>query len=174
MIELEKTYLAKRIPENLKDCIRKEIIDVYIPKSAEHPKLRLRKNGYEYELTKKESISDVDASRQEEQTITLSEAEFNALNDQIEGKRINKTRYYYGYNGRTAEFDIFQGKLRGLILIDFEFKDTNEKDNFMMPDFCLADVTQKLFIAGGMICGKSYKDIEGNLKKFRYKKLLFG
>ena len=40
-----------------------------------------------------------------------------------------------------------------------------------MPDFCLADVTQEKFIAGGMICGKSYEDIEKELKRFNYVKL---
>ena len=45
MIELEKTYLAKEIPQGLKDCNSKEIIDIYIPKSNAHPKIRIRKNG---------------------------------------------------------------------------------------------------------------------------------
>ena len=40
-----------------------------------------------------------------------------------------------------------------------------------MPDFCLADVTEEIFIAGGMLGGKKYKDIEIDLKKFNYKKL---
>ena len=53
MIELEKTYLAKNIPENLQNCKFKEIVDIYIPKYSEHPKLRIRKNGNRYEVTKK-------------------------------------------------------------------------------------------------------------------------
>ena len=43
MIELEKTYLVKKLPEGLKDCKFKEIIDVYIPESSELPTLRIRK-----------------------------------------------------------------------------------------------------------------------------------
>jgi CYTH domain-containing protein len=173
MIELEKTYLAKKLPENLKGCKFKEIIDIYIPKSSVHPKLRLRKNGEKYELTKKEPVNDGDASHQKEQTIILTETEFNALNQQIEGKRVRKIRYYYNHNGRIAEFDIFQDDLAGLVVIDFEFTTMDEKDNFQMPDFCLKDITQEVFIAGGMICGKAYKDIEGELAKFAYNKLFF-
>jgi len=45
------------------------------------------------------------------------------------------------------------------------------KDNFQMPDFCLVDVTPEVFIAGGVICGKTYADIEDSLKKFGYSKL---
>ncbi len=171
MIELEKTYLVKKLPENLKSFKFKEIIDVYIPKTSEHPKLRLRKNGNKFELTKKEPVNDGDASHQKEQTIILTETEFNALNQQLEGKRVRKIRYFYGYNGIIAEFDVFQDKLSGLVVVDFEFATLDEKDNFQMPDFCLVDITQEVFIAGGMICGKSYDDIEENLDKFEYSKL---
>jgi adenylate cyclase len=171
MIELEKTYLAKKIPENLKSCKSKEIIDVYIPKSSEHPKLRLRKNGAKFELTKKEPVSEGDASHQEEQTIILTETEFDTLNQQLEGKKVRKIRYFYDYNGRTAEFDVFLGDLAGLVLVDFEFATLEEKDNFQIPDFCLVDITQEIFIAGGMICGKRYEDIEDNLNEFEYHKL---
>lgn len=171
MIELEKTYLAKRLPENLRSCEFKEIIDVYIPKTSEHPKLRLRKNGNKFELTKKEPVNKGNASHQKEQTIILTETEFNALNQQIEGKRVRKIRYFYDHNENIAEFDVFQDDLLGLVVIDFEFATLDEKDVFQIPDFCLVDITQEVFMAGGMICGKSYKDIEDNLKKFEYNKL---
>lgn len=169
MIELERTFLAKRLPENLKNCKCKEIIDVYIPKNSDHPKLRLRKNRNKFEMTKKEPVND-DASHQKEQTIILTEAEFDAMN-LLEGKRVRKLRYYYNHNGLVAEFDVFQDELLGLIVIDFEFKTLEEKDKFQMSDFCLVDITHELFIAGGMICGKSYEDMEDNLNKFGYEKL---
>ena len=170
MIELEKTYLVKEVPKNLKDCKFKEIIDVYIPKDSEHPKLRLRKNGGKFEMTKKEPIDGIDSSCQKEQTIVLTETEFNALNE-LEGKRVRKLRYCYNYNGRTAEVDVFQDLLKGLVLVDFEFEIMEDKDNFKISDFCLADVTQEVFVAGGMICGKSYEDIEDDLNRFNYQKL---
>ena len=171
MIELEKTFLVKKLPKDLKNCRFREIIDIYIPKTSEHPVLRLRKFGDRFELTKKEPVEEGDASRQEEQTIILSEEEFNALNQQVQGKRVRKLRYYYDHEGRTAEFDVFQDELKGLVLVDFEFDSLSEKESFRMPDFCLADVTQEVFIAGGMLCGKSYADIEDNLNRFGYRKL---
>ena len=170
MIELEKTYLAKNIPENLQSCKFKEIIDIYIPKYSKHPKLRIRKNGNKYEATKKEPVSCKDASRQEEQTIILTKLEYETL-QKIDGKIVRKLRYYYDYNGRTAEIDIFQDNLKGLVVVDFEFSTVKEKNIFKIPMFCLTDITQEVFIAGGMICGKSYKDIEDNLNKFDYRKL---
>lgn len=170
MIELEKTYLAKYVPENLADCESKEIIDIYIPKSIEHPKLRIRKNGDKFEMTKKKQMDDNDAGHQEEQTIILNENEFEALN-RIEGRKTRKTRYYFDFEGSTAEIDVLQDLLKGLVVIDFEFDTVEEKNNFQVPDFCLAEVTQEDFIAGGIICGKRYEDIEKDLNKFGYKKL---
>ncbi len=172
MIELEKTYLAKFIPDGLENCKYKEIIDVYIPKESAHPSLRLRKNGDHFEMTKKEPIKEGDASQQQEQTIILTEQEFIALNKQVEGKRLRKIRYQLQYKNNTAEVDVFQDALAGLVLVDFEFKSNRDKNNFQMPGFCLADVTQEKFIAGGMLCGKSYEDIENNLARFGYKKLI--
>ncbi|MBE0427250.1 MAG: hypothetical protein IBX72_11485 [Nitrospirae bacterium] len=170
MIEIERTYLARYIPEGLRNCDCSEVVDIYIPADSVHPKLRIRKNGRKHEINKKQPVQGNDASHQMEQTIKITEDEFNALSI-IAGKKIHKVRYYYPYNGRTAEIDVFQGPLEGLVLVDFEFKTTEEKDNFVMPDFCMADVTQEEFIAGGMLCGKSYEEISDSLKKFNYSKL---
>ena len=170
MIELEKTYLIKYLPENLNDREFKEVVDVYIPKTADHPKTRIRKSGDKFEITKKEPVNKGDASHQKEQTIKLTEEEFNELS-KIPGKRISKKRYNYNYKSRIAEIDIFQKELEGLVVVDFEFVSIEEKDKFEIPDFCLVDITQEKFIAGGKICGKSYNDIEKELKRFGYKKI---
>ncbi|PIN75006.1 hypothetical protein COV18_04575 [Candidatus Woesearchaeota archaeon CG10_big_fil_rev_8_21_14_0_10_37_12] len=171
MIELEKTFLAKILPD-LTGCKSKEIIDVYYPKESNHPVLRLRKNGDKYEMTKKYPVKEGDASAQHEHTIPLTKEEFDAF-FKLEGKKVHKIRYCYEYQGRIAEVDIFQGDLKGLVLVDFEFEKEEDKNNFQMPDFCLANVTQEKFTAGGMLCGKSYMNIINDLARFGYKKLDF-
>lgn len=170
MIELERTFLAAKIPLKLSKCKYKEIIDIYIPQNSKHPKLRLRKNGNKYELTKKEPVNNDDASHMNEQTIILNEEEFNALLH-VDGKKVRKLRYYYEHDGLIAEFDVFQDSLKGLVVVDFEFDSIEQKNDFKMPEFCLVDITQEEFIAGGMICGKSYDDIKIELDKYNYKKL---
>src|SRR5438270_12801310 len=112
MIELEKTYLAKYLPEGLTKSPSKELIDIYIPRERVHPLLRLRKNGDKYEITKKVKVSENDASRQIEHTIPLDNEEFSAFS-MVDGKKIRKTRYYYPFNGQTAEIDVFQDRLSG-------------------------------------------------------------
>ncbi len=170
MIELEKTYLVKYIPSGLEGCRSKEIIDIYIPGLSPHPTLRLRNIAGNFEITKKEPVDVNNPEYQVEQTIALNEIEFNEI-AKLGGKRIHKTRYLYPCNGRTAEIDVFQGSLEGLVVVDFEFDNRADMDSFEMPDFCLADVTDDVFIAGFKLSGKRYESIEDDLAKLGYKKL---
>jgi len=170
MIEYELTYLAKYLPD-LSNSKHKEIIDIYFPESKRHPDLRLRKNGDKYEMTKKCPTNDEDSSVQLEQTIILEKEEFEALS-KVSKRIVRKIRYYYSYKDKIAEIDVFQDNLKGLVLVDVEFSDETEKAKFKTPNFCLVEITQEEFIAGGMLSGKSYSDIEQNLKKYNYKKLI--
>ena len=172
MIEREKTYLVKQLPDDLKTASSQEIIDLYMPFSSPHPKLRVRKNGNIFEMTKKTPLTPQDRSTQEEQTIKLSKEEFDFFLT-IPSKRIRKIRYYYPYGSSIIEFDIFQEGLRGLILADIEFTSEEEKKRFTSPSFLLSDVTQEDFIAGGMLCGKTYTDIAPLLENFNYTPIIF-
>lgn len=170
-LELEKTYLAKYLPKGLTSSKSKEIVDIYIPISREHSKFRIRKNGDKYEITKKIQLDKNDASRQTEHTIPLDSEEYAVLAS-IPGRKVEKIRYYYEFQSKIAEIDVFQGELAGFVLVDFEFNSIEELEKFTLPDFCLADVTQEEFVAGGKLCGKSYNDIEPELKRFNYSKLI--
>lgn len=170
MKELERTYLAKFLPDGLEDCPSKEIFDIYIPAPMAHPKIRIRKNGDKYVIIKKTAVKEGDYSEFLEQPIELSEEEFLGLKD-MAGKRLRKIRYDYDCDGQKAEVDVFLDDLAGLVLVDFEFENTNDKNVYQMPDFCLAEVTNAGFTAGGMLCGKSYEDIENKLVEFNYSRI---
>ncbi|MBN1896355.1 MAG: hypothetical protein JW789_01345 [Candidatus Aenigmarchaeota archaeon] len=122
-------------------------------------------------MTKKTPIDGNDKSIQNEQTIILTKEEFLALS-KLEGKRLEKVRYFHNHNGTSIEIDVFSGDLAGLVLVDVEFNSENEKSAFRKPDFCLADVTQEDFLAGGMLAGNKYEDIAPKLAEFGYKKPL--
>lgn len=169
MNEIEATYLAKYLPKNLALCKSILIEDSYFP--LQHPRLRLRRKGDEYNLIRKSMIMQGDASQHKEEKITLNKHHYDALKE-IEGEGLQKRRYFFPYNNYVAEIDVFLGVLEGLVLVEFEFKDKIILDNFDMPEFCLIDVTQDRLIAGGNLAGKSYQDIEKNLKKYNYNKLL--
>ncbi len=169
-IEIERSYLAAKIPDGTAEAERAEMEDIYFPAPNDNPDLRIRRNVDGFELTKKTMTRDGDASSQKEQNIALSEAEYRAL-ARGDGKKIVKTRYCIPYKDLTAEIDIFEDRLAGLVLIEFEFDSQEALDAFEMPDFCLKDVTQEEFIAGGKLAGKTYDDIASELERFGYKAL---
>ncbi len=171
VLEHERTFLAKCIPEGLERCQKKEIADTFIPTVAHHPVLRIRKNGDRFEMTKKYPVKEGDASVQHELTIPLTKKEYDELVASVKGKRARKVRHIYERDRVRFEVDVYQDALKGLVVVDAEFPDGVGKDDLKMPDFCLADVTQETAFAGGMLVGKSYADIEPTLRKYHYKKL---
>ena len=166
--EFELTYLAKRFPYSFSlDTPSKEILDIYIPATSSHATLRIRKRGDVYEITKKEPISGTDSSYQNENTIPLTKDEFDELAT-LRGKRVHKIRYYFTEHDIVYEIDVFQDALLGLVLVDVEFTSNEEKAKYTPPTWTLADVTQEKFVAGGVLCGKSYADIAKDLKQYGY------
>ena len=107
-----------------------ELEDNYIPKESNHPILRIRKKGDKTVITKKYKKKEGDASVMVEETISLAPEEYRFIN-QLDGKKFSKKRYSYEYEkGKFCEVDVYQDKLKGLVVIDFEFNSIEEKDNF--------------------------------------------
>ncbi|MDP3989155.1 MAG: hypothetical protein Q8P93_02880 [bacterium] len=166
MDEFELTFLPKSLPDLLKSSC-KEMLDIYIPSSSDHPYLRIRRNGETYEMTKKQPVQTGDASHQLETTISLNREEFDELAE-VQGKRVSKRRYLYNEGDVAYEIDVFQEALKGLVLVDVEFSSLEEKNAYVAPEWLLLEVTQEQFLAGGMLCGKTYADIEGRLVGLGY------
>lgn len=170
-LEHERTFLVKRLPEGLAACRKKEIVDIFLPTATRHPILRVRRNGQRHEITKKYPVDEADHSVQHEFTIPLTPEEYAEIAASVKGKRFRKVRHYYEEGGTAFEVDVYQDALRGLVVADAEFKDGVGKEALAMPAWCLADVTQEEFLAGGMLCGKSYEEIEPLLGRFGYVRL---
>lgn len=167
-LEHELTYVARFLPPELQAATPKRLVDVYIPDDAAvHPRVRLRQKGDAFEFTKKVPVVAGDASVHHEQTVTLERDEFLCL---ARGslRRVEKDRFVVTIDGHRAEVDVFRGALEGLVLIDFEFSTREELEEFNAPSCCGQDVTQEDFIAGGLLAGKSYSDIESDLKRCGY------
>ena len=171
MIELEKTYLVRSLPPDLQHFPHERLLDVYFPDEVRHPRMRLRKKGETMELTKKVPVVEGgDGSSHYEYTITLDADEYKALAT-IPGKRVEKLRYAYQWQGRPVEIDIFLGSLAGLVMADIEFESRADFDQMAMPEFCLADVTHEDLIRGGELCGRSYADLQPLLDRYGYRVL---
>ena len=170
-IEIEKTFLAKYLPADLNKYESVDILDVYVPKKVKNADIRIRKRNNIYTITKKSLVPDQNAGTKIEENIIITEEEFKALS-KSESNKLRKKRYYYPYKGNMAEIDIFTGNLKGLVLVDFEFKNHEEMNKFIIPDFCLADVTEEIDIAGGVLCHSNFSILKRMLDRFSYKKII--
>lgn len=168
--EIELTFLLKYIPDFVYKVKPTRIVDIYIPEDSDFPPLRLRQKGHKYEMTRKLPARVGDYSNHIEQTIPLEKDEFQLLGS-VSSRELEKDRYTVKWQEYVLEFDIFYGALKGLALVECEFKNKKEMKSFVQPEFCLADITQELFIAGGQLAGKSYLNIQEKLAKFRYEKI---
>ncbi|MCK4775209.1 MAG: hypothetical protein KAT30_10505, partial [Candidatus Krumholzibacteria bacterium] len=132
--------------------------------------LRIRKNGDSCKITKKEPTGD-DLSILKESTTPLTKEEYDELTASIKGKRFRKIRYFYKEDGVTFEIDVYKDALEGFVVVDAEFPEGIGMNDLKMPAWCLADVSQEEFVAGGYVAGRSYKDIEKELARYNYRKL---
>lgn len=171
MTEIEKVFLARYIPNDIANYPRAEIIDLYIPDNVPHPKLRIRKIDSESEMTKKVKIVEGGTIYFNEQTIKLSDEEFNHLN-KLPARRLRKFRYFLGVKDYyTIHFNIYLDDLLGLVLVDLEYPSKEAHVYSIYPDYCLAEVTGRDFIAGGFMCGKNYSNLKKDLDFYKYEKL---
>lgn len=158
MLEIEKTYLVKKIPNNLSSYKSDRIRQGYI--SSPPSPLRIRQKGSKFELTKKLPLKNEDKSSTEEINIPLTEYEFNKLWPLTE-KSLEKTRYYIPLKeDLIGELDIFQGDLKGLFFIEVEFVSEKQMKSFQPPEWFGKDITQEDFSSNCFLAGKTFSEIK--------------
>jgi len=158
MLEIEKTFLVKKIPSNLSNYKSHQIKQGYI--SSTPSPLRIRQNDNEFELTKKIRIKPNDFSSHEEINIPLTEYEFNKLWPLVE-KHLEKNRYYLPLeNNLTAELNIYKGDLEGLAMVEVEFTSQKEMELFKSPVWFGKDITQEDFSANSFLADKTFSEIK--------------
>ena len=134
-MEIERKFLVKTIPclEGLKSA---KIEQGYI---SYEPETRIRKMNNEYYLTKKGEGTLV----REEEEIKVSECEGERYFDKVISRLIQKTRYYIPYGKYTIELDIYEGELKGLVVVEVEFKSVDEAMEFSAPEWFSEDISEK-------------------------------
>ena len=157
MLEIEKKFLVKNIP-NLESIKQTKIKQGYI--SFPPSPLRIRQKGELFELTKKIPLKENERGSNEEINILLTEYEFNKLWTQVE-KFLEKSRYCIDIGGNlTAEIDIFEGDLSGLVWVEVEFPSQKIRDSFVPPEWFGKDITQEYFSANSFLAGKKFDEIK--------------
>lgn len=134
-MEIERKYLVKNIPENLKDYPCRVMEQGYLNIA---PVIRIRKDNDNFELTYKSKGLMV----REEYNLPLTKEAYEHLLLKIDGRLIKKRRYMIPLERNlTVELDVFEGELAPLILAEVEFPDEDSALSFTPPDWFGEDVT---------------------------------
>lgn len=133
--EIERKFLTKTIPFGLDKFICKNITQLYISTS---PTIRIRKSDNNYYLTVK---SKGHISRQEFE-IEITENEYIYLSTKADTLPLSKKRYLVPLDKNlTAEIDIYDGNLTGLITTEVEFSTIKDAKDFVPPIWMGEDIT---------------------------------
>ena len=123
-MEIERKYLVKEIPVNLDQYESKKIAQGYL---CTEPVVRIRRSNNDYYMTYKGDGLMV----REEYNLPLTEEAYTHLRPKIDGLLISKTRYLIPLDDKlTAELDIFEEDLKGLVIVEVEFDSVEEANAF--------------------------------------------
>lgn len=166
-VERERRYLLQDLPEGLTRADpHVQITDNYITGT----RLRIRKvrdprtNKWVVKFTQKFAPNQSDYSRTIITNTYLNALEAESLS-MFDANEIRKNRYKFQYEGREFAIDMFLGDLFGLVLAEVSFEVDDELDNFPMPAFALADVTNHELFTGGRLSQLSFEDIRREIVK---------
>jgi CYTH domain-containing protein len=166
-VERERRYLLQDLPQGLmRASPHVQITDNYITGT----RLRLRKvrdpqtNKWTLKFTQKFAPEPEDLSRTLITNIYLDAQEYELLSV-FEANEIRKNRYRFESEGRQFSVDMFLGELFGLVLAEVSFENDEELDNFLKPQFALAEVTNNELFTGGKLCYLTFQDIRKEITR---------
>ena len=167
-VERERRYLLRDLPEGITRADpHLQITDNYMTGS----RLRLRKvreprsNKWTAKLTQKFAPDPNDLSRTIITNTYLNALEAETLSTLFNSNEIRKNRYHFEFEGRTFSADMFLGDLFGLVLAEVSFETDEELDNFQMPPFAVADITNEPLFTGGKLCDLTFSDVRAEVAR---------
>jgi len=137
-IEMEKVYLVKSLPKDLKNhkSITIKICDFFDPNRVNT--LKLRQKGDNFELIKKETKN---VYERVEHQIDIVKGEFDTL-WKAGLQKHEKVRIFYPLGKLTCEIDIYKGKLDGYVRVEVEFKTKEDMNKFIAPNWFDKEITE--------------------------------
>lgn len=171
--KLRRVFLIQDLPAPLtRASFHLQIFDNYI----ENTQLRLRTmrspetKEWTWILQKREplkdfsewKISEIFLSEAEHQLFEIFEGRAVSQNERAETNEIRKNRYFYEYDEKEIELDVFLGKLWGLNTAQILFETAVELQSFQPPPFVVAEITSDEFFFGENLVGKSFADIQAH------------
>src|SRR6266704_5513507 len=135
--EIERKFLLKRLPEELKRSRRYVIEQGYLATEPAGRQVRLRKKGKTASLAFKVGRG----AQREEREIKLSPKQFAALWPATVGRRLYKLRYEMPWKNFLIEIDIYRRKHKGLVVAEVEFPNRTACRKFKAPAWFGREVT---------------------------------
>ena len=133
-MEIERKFLVQDYP-SLEAYSSEKITQAYI---STDPVIRLREMGNQYFLTVKSQGHMI----REEFELSITKEQCDALWPKVENSPVEKTRYFISLDHNlTAELDVYQGHLDGLLTVEVEFDSPVEAANFIPPSWFGEDIT---------------------------------
>ena len=167
-VERERRYLLRDLPEGItRPDPHLQITDNYMTGS----RLRLRKvreprtNKWTVKLTQKFAPDPNDLSRTIITNTYLNALEAETLSTLFNSNEIRKNRYHFEFEGRKFSADMFLGDLFGLVLAEVSFETDEDLDNFPLPPFALADVTNEPLFTGGRLAELTFSDVRAEITR---------
>lgn len=134
-MEIERKFLTKHIPFDITVYPCKQMTQAYLSFS---PTIRIRQSDAAYILT----VKGKGHLAREEFELPLSKEEYDRLFLKTEGTPVTKKRYLVPLEGGlTAEVDLYEGELEGLMTTEVEFPSLAEAEAFLPPAWFGKDVS---------------------------------
>jgi CYTH domain-containing protein len=136
--EIERKFLITRLPDNLLATASATRIRQGYLLSESARELRLRQRGEQFWITEKQGRG----LQRLEQEVPLDKLLFQMLWPLTAGRRLEKTRHLLPQADLVLEFDLFDGNLSPLILLEVEFTSEAASRNFTPPPYVALEVTE--------------------------------
>jgi len=138
--EIERRWLLTSIPKEikLKGLKFTEIKQTYISK---RPVIRLRSHDNKKFILCIKTQGNKKSLARPEQEIEINKKEYISLFKRAITEPIIKKRYFFKYKKLTIELDVFFGHLKGMVVIEVEFKSEKEAHAFIAPDWFGKEIT---------------------------------
>jgi CYTH domain-containing protein len=133
-MEIERKWVLEAPPDGLPSGERVEQGYVALD---DHAEVRVRRKGAEHTLTIK---SEPGLTRVEEE-LAIDAERFASLWALTEGRRVVKTRHNVALGELTAEVDVYEGDLGGLVTAEVEFPSEEASRAFDPPEWLRREVT---------------------------------
>jgi CYTH domain-containing protein/predicted enzyme related to lactoylglutathione lyase len=154
-LEREQRWVLAGVPTGLQDPV--SIADLYLAGT----RLRLRRMATEaavtYKLGQKVRRRAASPEVVKLTNIYLSESEYATL-ARLGGAELRKTRWRWMLEGRSLAVDVFQDRLRGLVLAEVEL--SADEARLPSPASAVADVTDDDRFSGGNLAEADSEEVE--------------